>query len=219
MKLNPNKKFIIMISILVLCLLILHFSPLSRYLKDVQRFRLYIENTGVWAPLVFFAMTMVFVAFGVPRLAFCAVGGLVFGFLEGFALAHVGSLAGSYCTFLFARWGGGEWLARRLESRPRVAKLLANPTATTVFIARQLPVAGVAMNSLLGMAAVSHWSFLTGSFFGFFPAGIASTLIGSGIGRDSVYISVLQIGSAVVMLVFMAVVILRIRKQFYENGS
>jgi uncharacterized membrane protein YdjX (TVP38/TMEM64 family) len=197
--------------------LILQFSPLHEYINDIQAMQQYLDNMGLWAPLVFVLGSAGLIAIGSPRLILCTLSGLFFGFIEGLILAHIASILGSYGTFLFARWGGGEWLSAKIVTKPKVAKLLANPSATTVFIIRQLPIYGLITNILLGMAVISHSAFLVGSFFGFLPTGIGASLIGSGLGKDSPYASLIQIASAAVLFIIAMIGVMKVRKKFYAD--
>jgi len=208
-----------MISFLVLCVIGLHFTPLRNLVRNVQELKAFIRSAGAWAPLAFMGLSMVLIGLGIPRLIFCTLGGLLFGFIEGLALSHVGSLAGSYGTYIFARWGGGEWLTEKISNRPALARFLSHSSISRVFIVRQLPVAGLVMNVFLGMAAVPQSHFIIGSFLGFLPAGIATTLIGSGLGKESPYQSLIQIFSAATLLVISAVVLLKVRQKYFRQDN
>ena len=213
-----RKKFLLMLAVLVGAVAALHFSGLRRYIGDVQELKGYLDATGGWAPFLFVAGSTLFIAVGTPRLLFCSIGGLFFGFAEGLALGQVASLLGSYAVFLFARWGGGEWMARQAAERPRIAGLLASPSVATVFVVRQLPVYGLITNVLLGMAVVPHGAFLIGSFLGFLPSAVAATLIGSGLGKDSLLLSTVQVVSAVAVLAVSAAFVVKIRRK-YQAGE
>ena len=217
---RPQKatiKLIVMIILVLFCLVILHLSPLRQYISDIKRLQTYLQTTGAWAPFIFIAAGSLLVALGAPRLLYCSAGGLLFGFIEGLLFSQVGSLIGSYATFLFARWGGGDWLSHKLAARPKVAKLLSNPSFVSVAVVRQMPVSGIITNILLGMAVVSHCAFIIGSIIGFLPGAVVATLIGSGFGKESSYLSIIQTGLAVFVLAISAFVVIRIRKKVYED--
>ena len=182
---SSGLRFIIMALVVAACLAIFHLTPLKHYATDVIAWKDEIKGTGIWAPLVFLGLTTVLIAVGLPRLLFCALGGMLFGFWQGFLLGQFASLFGSYATFVFARWGGRDWVRQRIAQDGRLHKLLKHPSLFSVFLVRQLPIAGVVPNLVLGLTHVRHRVFLLGSFLGYLPSAAWVALIGSGIGKQS----------------------------------
>ena len=178
-------RFIVMALVVAACLAIFHLTPLKDYATNVFAWKDKIQATGVWAPLAFLGISSGLIAVGLPRLLFCALGGMLFGFLDGFLLALFASLFGSYATFIFARWGGREWVRKRIAQDGKMHKLLKHPSLFSVFLVRQLPIAGVVPNLVLGVTHVRHRVFLLGSFLGYLPSAAWVALIGSGIGKQS----------------------------------
>ena len=192
-------KLLLLIAVTALCLGIVYLTPLRDWLRDVQSLKRQLKDAGLWAPAIFAGGTALLVAVGCPRLLCSAVGGMVFGFGEGLALSLAGSMAGSYGTFLFARWSGREWVQRtlsRFPARGRLMATLAQPSVAAVFWARQLPVTGVFTSLLLGLTPVRQRVFLLGSTLGFLPTAAIVSLAGSGVGKGSAWASFGQIGGA-----------------------
>ncbi len=218
---NPQKKtrvkLVLTISVLVACILLLHFSGFRNYLQDVQGVKRYLDGMGGWSPIIFIGGCAILVAVGAPRLVICGIGGFLFGFVKGLLFAQIGSLIGAYAIFLFARWGGGPWLAEKTADRPKLSRLLRNPSTTIVVLIRQLPIYGVISNALLGMANTSHGAFLVGSFLGFLPTSVAATLIGGGFGKESSMMAVVQIGTAAIVLSVSTYFVLKVRKMYYTE--
>jgi uncharacterized membrane protein YdjX (TVP38/TMEM64 family) len=117
-----------------------------------------------------------------PRLLFCPIGGLAFGFWHGLLWTQVATLAGYYTLFLLVRWGGQDFVLRHW---PRVRRLKGHfhghSAALLVFAMRQLPISGLIINLLLGLSPVRHHHFLLGTAFGILPQAIPFTLVASGI--------------------------------------
>ena len=185
-------------------LVALHATPLRHQVTDFQSWKQALRDTGAAAPLVFFALNVLAVAVGVPRLALCAIAGMLFGFDRGVCPAHFGALAGSYLTFLFARWGGRGWVQRRLQRHTRLHGLFQHPTTLGIVLVRQMPVAGIVINLLLGMTNVRQRVFITGSFLGLLPGSLAATLVGSGLGKTTWTQAAMQIGVAMLVLALAA---------------
>lgn len=192
---RAGRKLIALAGFAVFCLVLLHFTGLKEYLQDVHQLKAQLKLLGLWAPVVFCAASAALVALGAPRLLFCALGGLAFGFVQGLIWSQIGTLLGSYLTFCFAKWGGRDWAQvklARIESK-RFKSLMQNPSALSVFFLRQLPVGGFFINLFLGLTSVGTGAFLLGSLLGFLPEAVVVTLLGSGLGKDSACKAGLQI--------------------------
>jgi uncharacterized membrane protein YdjX (TVP38/TMEM64 family) len=137
---------------------------------------------------------------GVPRLAFCSAAGLIFGFGEGLLLSHVGSTLGSYGAFILSRHGFRRAAESRAEKWPWLKKMLKKPSVMRVFWARQLMVPGIVLNVLIGMTPVRHSRFLLGTALGYLPLNIAFSLVGSGLGKESIATTMTQLLAAMAVI-------------------
>jgi uncharacterized membrane protein YdjX (TVP38/TMEM64 family) len=77
---RPIFKGLVLVAVLVSGLIILYFSPVQGYLKDIQEIKASLTSMGVTAPLFFTLGVLVLVSFGFPRLYLCFLGGMAFGF-------------------------------------------------------------------------------------------------------------------------------------------
>jgi uncharacterized membrane protein YdjX (TVP38/TMEM64 family) len=169
-----------LIIVLISCVPLLFAIPLGDWQSHVQDLKARVDALGDAAPLVFTAVTTLSIALGAPRLIFCALGGLLFGFAWGFALSQLGTMIGEYATFLFARWTARTYL---LEKFPRLRSLSTRMQGTgwwSVVLVRQMPISGLYNDFLLGLSPVSHRDFWIGSALGFLPLGVTASLIGAG---------------------------------------
>ncbi len=181
--------------------LVLHFTPLRQWIDDLQALKQHIRDYGWAAYIVFAAGSIAAIALGVPRLALCALAGAVFGFVAGALIALFSSLTGSWAAFLFARWSGRTWAESRLAgANDTLRKVLATPTITTIFVARQLPVPGVLINVMLGVLPTSQRTFLIGTGVGYLPSTAIVALAGSSLGKESLAVAMAQISLAMVGL-------------------
>lgn len=174
--------------------------PWKEWFYHSLEFREAFTRLGFWAPWAFGGLTCLGTAVGLPRLIFCFIGGWLFGFEFGFAWSQLGSLLGAYLLFLLARGSKPEWL---LEKFPKL-RTMGAPIGTgwvSVLIVRQLPLAGLYNDVLLGWSHVSHRDFWIGSFLGFLPLGITATLMGAGaIQTDMVGLSRYLAGAALAFI-------------------
>ncbi len=198
--------------VLALFVVLLNLTPVGEYL-NVEELQALVSETGAWAPLAFFGLATTLIFVGAPRLIFCALGGALFGFVEGLALSQTATMLGSLGPFLFARWSAREWVTAKLSSFKIAREHLQNPSVMDVFLLRHIPIWGVFINLLLGSNNVRLRTFFIGSFFGFLPQGIVFTLIGSGIGEESTLIVVSRVWCAILVLVVATIITRRVTRR------
>jgi uncharacterized membrane protein YdjX (TVP38/TMEM64 family) len=164
----------------IACSVLVYFVPIKDLLKQSLLIKSWLATTGYAAPAIFALATIALTALGMPRLIFCTLGGMVFGFSSGFLLSHFGSLFGAYAIFIFARWSGRDYVQHKF---PKIIALSNSSHANgwrSVLFMRQLPISGLYNDILLGLSKISHADFWIGSFIGFLPLGVTASLIGAG---------------------------------------
>lgn len=191
-----------------------HFTPMKAWITNVQSWKGFVREFGWMAHAVFMLVTAGAVMMGVPRLAFCSAAGLVFGFGEGLLLSLVGSTLGSYGAFILSHHGFRRAAESRAEKWPWLKKMLKKPSVMRVFWARQLMVPGIVLNVLIGMTPVRHSRFLLGTALGYLPLNIAFSLVGSGLGKESITTTMTQLLAAMAVINVAAWLVFRfIKKQ------
>jgi len=174
-------KPLIMLVLVAAAFAFVYFTPTRKYLGNIQDIKSWLLSLGWVGPAAWMGIVFALVAAGVPRLLFCPIGGLAFGFWHGLLWTQVATLAGYYALFLFVRWGGQDFVLRHW---PRVRRLKehfhGHSAALLVFAVRQLPISGLVINFLLGLSPVRHRHFLLGTAFGILPEAIPFTLVASG---------------------------------------
>lgn len=213
---KSEKKLLIMALVVVACIALVHFTPIQQFTND-QAWKREIQHLGIWASSLFFLISTGLIAMGVPRMALCALGGILFGFKIGFITGQMSALCGSYATFVFARWGGRDWVMKRVEKSKRLQDFVKKPSTFTIFLVRQLPIAGIIPNLILGLTPVKHRYFLLGSFLGYLPSSALVAAIGSGLGkgisRETVGHSIAQITLAMLGLAAISWVVWFLKKK------
>jgi uncharacterized membrane protein YdjX (TVP38/TMEM64 family) len=175
-------KPLIMLAIVAAAFTFIYFAPVRNYLGNVQTVKLWLLSLGWVGPAVWMGIVFALVAAGTPRLLFCPIGGLAFGFWYGLLWTQVATLAGYYVLFLFVRWGGQGFVLRHWPRVEQFRKHFRGPSAAlTVFAVRQLPVSGLMINFFLALSPIRHSHFLIGTTFGILPAAIPFTLVASGV--------------------------------------
>ncbi len=174
-------KPLIMLVVVAAAFTLVYFTPVGNLLANIQSVKYWLVSLGWVGPAVWMGIVFVLVAAGMPRLLFCPMSGLVFGFWYGLLWTQGATLAGYYVLFLFVRWGGRDFVLRHW---PQVGRLKehfqGHSAALLVFSVRQLPISGLIINFLLGLSPIQHHHFLLGTAFGIMPEAIPFTLVASG---------------------------------------
>ena len=170
----------LLLVLLIALLAVGYFSPLREHLRNLRDVSNQIQRMGVWAPLAFTAAVAILVPAGVPRLPFCPIAGMAFGFVRGVLWSQLGTLIGYYLVFLFVRWGGRAFVLRHSARLRGLTDLFQHQGIPTVILARQFPIHGSIINLLLSLSPVNHRDFLIGTAIGLVPESIPVTLIGTG---------------------------------------
>ena len=159
----------------------IYFTPLKTWLTQGHLIKDQLVVFGVAAPWVFTASVTLLTAIGLPRLLLCSLGGVVFGFAWGLIFAQIGTVLGSYATFLFVRWSGRDYALCHFPRLRSFSKKLECQGLLSVLLIRQLPVSGFHNSVFLGLTRVNHHDFLLGSFLDFLPLSIPTCLVGAGL--------------------------------------
>jgi uncharacterized membrane protein YdjX (TVP38/TMEM64 family) len=174
-------KPLIMLAVMAAAFALVYFTPVRKYIGNIQSVKSWLLSLGWVGPAAWMGIVFALVAAGMPRLLFCPIGGLAFGFWHGMLWTQAATLAGYYILFLIVRWGGRDFVLRHW---PRVGRLKehfhGHSAALLVFAVRQLPISGLIINFLLGLSPIRHRHFLLGTAFGILPEAIPFTLVASG---------------------------------------
>jgi uncharacterized membrane protein YdjX (TVP38/TMEM64 family) len=193
---RENRRMLFLALSVGVFMVIAHFTPLRAWITNVQVWKGHIRDLGWMAHAGFGLVCAGSVLVGIPRLPLCSAAGLVFGFGEGLVLSLVGSTLGSYGAFLAARMGGRRAVLERASSWPWLEPLLKTPSLSRVCWVSQLMMPGIVLNVLLGVTAVGHRTYLMGTVLGYLPMNMAFTLVGSGLGKDSLARTLMQLMAA-----------------------
>lgn len=207
-------RLLLLVLVVVALVAALHFTPLRHWLDEAQSLKARVDELGWKAHAVFIFGSVLGIALGVPRLALCGLGGVLFGFVEGFLASQFAGVLGAYGTFLLTRlWGPKAWVERKLANSQTLRKILVAPSIGTIFVARQMPVPGIVPNVLLGVLQTRHATFLLGTFLGYLPSNIPVALAGSSMAKESLSKAIAQVSLSMVALGVFSALILAIRRR------
>ena len=209
---KETKRLLVAAGVVAGVVLALHFTPLKQWLTEAQNLKAVVAGYGWKAHALFVAGSVLGIAVGVPRLALCALGGVLFGFTEGVLASQFSGVLGAYSAFLLTRlWGPKEWVQRKLAGSQKLRAILGEPSIGTIFVVRQLPVPGIVPNVLLGVLNTGHWTFLIGTFIGYLPSNIPVALAGSSMAKESLTRAIGQVSLSMLALGVFSALIMWIR--------
>lgn len=174
---------------------------LDDMLRNTQWFNDHVLGTGPMSVLIFLAVGAVFTAVGLPRQVIGFLGGFAFGALGGTLLSTLGSGLGCALAAGYARWGGRDFVARKLGGRiRRVDGFLRYKPFRTALAIRLFPFgSNVLTNLAAGISAIPLGPFILGSTLGYIPQNCIFALFGAGMNKDSSLGMALSIGMGVVL--------------------
>lgn len=143
--------------------------------------RAWIDQWGAWSWAIFTLVASGLMSVGVPRLALAVAAGVMFGALEGTALAQLASTLSAVPAYYYTQFMGRAVIERRMGPRLRqIDALLGEHGFLVMLLIRVCPVGNAFLtNCLAGMSAIPFRTYLTASFIGFLPQNFIFALGGS----------------------------------------
>ena len=144
---------------------------------------LYLENLGVWGPLLLLLILSAQVILVIiPGHLVMITGGYLYGFNQGLTLNLLGTVAASQIVFVVVRWAGRPLAGRLMPVHlPIRWQYLAQQQGLAFFLFffwfPILP--SNALNFVAALSPISFWSFLAANFLGRLPGAAIMTLIGA----------------------------------------
>lgn len=147
----------------------------------------FIESKGLFGGLIFFIVTALSTAVGLPRQLFAFAAGFAFGVINGVLLSSFGAICGCAMTFYCSR----KWLSELVLSRfPTVVialnKLITKDTFLKILVLRLQPLGtNLITNLCAGVTVIPAKLFLTSSWLGYVPQMLIFCLLGAGVRINS----------------------------------
>jgi uncharacterized membrane protein YdjX (TVP38/TMEM64 family) len=191
----------VLVVVLAAAIATAYLSPLRGWLQDAGHVRKVLTGLGFWAYPLCTLVIAALVACGMPRLLFCGLWGMLFGFWPALLVNETATLLAYYGMFLFVRWGGRDFVLHKWPKLQHWADLIQQQGTVGVILARQIPIHGTLINLCLGLSRLRHRDFLLSTAVGIIPEAIPAILIGSGLATARLKDSVTRIVLALVILV------------------
>lgn len=146
----------------------------------------HIRGQGPMGWALFLLAAGVFTGVGLPRQIVSFLAGYAYGFVGGTLAGTLGTGLGCAGAFLFARFLGRRYVARRFAGKiGKVDDFLRDNPFSMTLIIRFMPVgSNILTNLVAGVSSVGALPFLAGSTLGFVPQTLIFALLGSGFKVD-----------------------------------
>lgn len=177
----PIKRTVALILLVLLLVGIGLHTPVQEYFSSVQENAQRIVEFGWKGHVIFLFGVTLLVLFGMPRLLFCMIGGMAFGWGLGLTYAVVSTLLAYYLQFIFVRWGGRPFVEKYLKRYPGAGKFVRDEGLSAVILARQVPLPGIAINFAFGLSTVRSRDYVLGTLIGQIPEALPCALVGAGL--------------------------------------
>lgn len=196
-------KGLVMVAGLGAAIYLARFLGLDEMLRNTKWFNEHILGEGVLSVFIFLGVSMVFTAVGLPRQLVGFLGGFAFGVVWGVLLSTLGSGMGCALATCYARWGGRDFVARKLGHRiHRLDGFLRHKPFRTALAVRFFPVgSNVLTNLAAGISSIPLIPFIAGSTIGYIPQNVIFSLFGSGMSKESSTGVALSISMGVVLFI------------------
>jgi uncharacterized membrane protein YdjX (TVP38/TMEM64 family) len=164
---------------------------LSRY-ASLEQVRSMVESLGAYGEVAFVGLCVGAVLLHMPEILLIAAGGMLFGFVKGFLLGWVGSVAGSTCSFLIARYflrdAVRQALLSRFECIQATDERLASRGFRTMLVLRLVLFMAPPLNWAIGVSRVRLRDYVLGSALGVVPCiAVTSYAADTLVKADSLY--------------------------------
>jgi len=174
---------------------------------DVAALERWIQDAGIWAPLLFMAVYAVAAVLFLPGTLLTLAGGALFGPVLGTLYNLTGATIGATLAFLIARYLASDWIAERTGGR---LKQLINGVEDEgwrfVAFTRLVPLFPFnLLNYALGLTRIKLSHYLLATYTCMLPGAMAYTYLGYA-GREAVGGGEGLIQKALLALALLAVV-------------
>ena len=175
------------IGILLILVAGIALAVLFRDRIDVAALERWIQDAGIWAPLLFMAVYAVAAVLFLPGSVLTLAGGALFGPVLGTFYNLTGATIGATLAFLIARYLASDWVADRTGGRlKQLIKGVEGEGWRFVAFTRLVPLFPFnLLNYALGLTRIKLSHYLLATYICMLPGAIAYTYLGYA-GREAV---------------------------------
>lgn len=197
---------ILFLSVVVMAgLTFLLWKPMMNFLEDPASLALWIENAGIWGPIVFMLLNTAQVLLAIiPGGPFEVAAGVLFGPWIGTLMCDVAMTLGGMITFFLVRKYGMRFIELFVEKKEiESVKFLHSNKKSSLLLFLFFLLPGTPkdlMCYVVGLTDIKWTSWLFINFVGRFPAILLSALGGNALGEQKY--TIFFIAFAIIILLY-----------------
>jgi uncharacterized membrane protein YdjX (TVP38/TMEM64 family) len=143
----------------------------------------WIEGLGVWGPIFYVLLYILFTVCLVPGSAMTIGAGAAFGVVLGTVFGSIAATLGATCAFLVSRYAARGWIEQRVRGRPMYSAIdhaVGRSGWRIVLLTRLSPVFPFTLlNYMFGLTHVSLRDYVLASWLGMLPGTAMYAYFGS----------------------------------------
>lgn len=165
-----DKKMILKVLLLIVFIIsavcLVQFTPMKSFMT-AEGLSSFLQNVGIWAPVVFMAIYALGICMFVPGTVLGAIGAVLFGPYFGFLYVWVGAMGGASAAFLIARYLGRDFAASLIGDRiKKYDEAIERNGFATVLYLRLVYFPFTPLNFGMGLTRVGFWDYFFGTGLG-----------------------------------------------------
>jgi uncharacterized membrane protein YdjX (TVP38/TMEM64 family) len=213
-------KPIVLVTVIIILFVVMNLYGFG---QDIQELQHWIQNQGIWGPVVFFFIYLGSVIATIPGTIFGVIAGGLFGSLAGVIIISVSSTIGASICFLIARYFARDTVARWLsknKTMKRLDELTEEQGMMIVGLTRLIPLFPFTLlNYGFGLTKVSFRTYVFWSWLCMLPGTIIVV-----VGTDALTQGLTQgriplelVGILVITIIALALIVWYSRRRFNET--
>jgi uncharacterized membrane protein YdjX (TVP38/TMEM64 family) len=179
---KQNRKWLILLAILVLLILALLVLPVKDWLVSALEWT---QGLGLWGPVFVAAFYIVACILFLPGSVLTLGAGFLFEVIVGTITVSIGSTLGACAAFLVGRTIARNWISKKVAANEKFAAIddaVGRQGFKIVLLTRLSPVFPFnLLNYAFGLTKVSFWKYALASWIGMLPGTVMYVYFGAGL--------------------------------------
>jgi uncharacterized membrane protein YdjX (TVP38/TMEM64 family) len=159
-------KALALVVFIIVAVVVIRYTPVKDYLT-VEELGRFLDDAGIWAPLVFIAIYTAGVCLFLPGTLLTGLGAAIFGAYWGFVYVWIGAMLGAGAAFWIGRTLGREFAASLIGDRlKKYDDAIARNGFAAVLYLRLVYFPFTPMNFGMGLTRVNFSDYMFGTGLG-----------------------------------------------------
>lgn len=187
---NAERNFLFACLIFALVIYAIHAFGLFDLLTDLPHLQTLIRQSGLFGYSLYILLFIIATLFLLPGSILVIAGGIVFGPLLGTLLSLIAATLASSCSFLLARWLGGDLLLKYVghsHTFQAIEKGIARNGIDFLILTRLIPLFPYNIqNYAYGLTTIAFWPYTLISALTTLPGIVIYTVMASDLANEGI---------------------------------